>query len=90
MDRVDEANADDLPIPPIPPLTPPVTSISFPGVTAPPLQARPVTPRIAGGQPDADARPARPLPPLSRPAAPAPRRGRAPAIRRPSPRGERR
>ncbi len=77
----DVADADELPVPPIPPLNPPIaaaaivstaaaspvsaavaspaatpgvtpgsTSVSLVGVTAPPLQARPVTPRPAAGQ----------------------------------------
>ena len=44
--------ADDLPVPPIPPTTPLLTTVSLPGVTAVPLQARPVTPRLANVQSD--------------------------------------
>jgi hypothetical protein len=54
-DGVTEAGADDLPVPPIPPATPPVASVTLQAVTALPLQARPVTPRLAAGQPDPDA-----------------------------------
>jgi hypothetical protein len=43
-DNVNEADANELPVPPIPP---PVNSVSLPAVTAVPLQARPVTPRVA-------------------------------------------
>ncbi len=52
---MDEATADDLPVPPIPPATPPVTAVSFPAVTALPLQARPVTPRAATARQEPDA-----------------------------------
>jgi hypothetical protein len=41
---VNEADTSDLPIPPIPPS---VNSVSLPAVTAVPLQAKPVTPRVA-------------------------------------------
>jgi hypothetical protein len=48
----DEADADDMPVPPIPPAN--VTLISATGpVIAPPLQARPVTPRNTSVQQDA-------------------------------------
>ena len=54
-DQMDEATADDLPVPPIPPATPPVTAVSFPAVTALPLQASPVTPRAATARQEPDA-----------------------------------
>ena len=56
-DELDEANADDLPIPPIPPAgpPPPITTVSLQAVTALPLQARPVTPRATAVPPEQDA-----------------------------------
>jgi hypothetical protein len=44
------ANADDIPVPPIPPAMGPVSATSASVATALPLQARPVTPRPADGQ----------------------------------------
>jgi hypothetical protein len=51
-DGTDEANADDLPVPPIPPANPGLIAVSLPGVSAIPLQARPVTPRVVGNPAD--------------------------------------
>jgi hypothetical protein len=55
-DGVDEADGDALPVPPIPPTTPMLTQVSLPAggptVGPVPLQARPVTPRIANSDPD--------------------------------------
>jgi hypothetical protein len=46
-DSADEADADSLPVPPIPP---PVNAVVLQAVTTVPLQARPVTPRVAAEQ----------------------------------------
>jgi len=70
-DAADEAAADELPVPPIPPAPTVLTSVTLPTVTAPgitppgvtpasgiapPLQARPVTPRLTvSGQQDLSA-----------------------------------
>ena len=61
-DDMRQADSDDLPVPPIPPVTLPegtplLTSVSLPGVTVP-LQARPVTPRTAAAaEPEQKPRP---------------------------------
>ena len=46
-DATDEPGADDLPVPPIPPPVPVLTTVVFPAVATVPLQARPVTPLVA-------------------------------------------
>jgi hypothetical protein len=51
-ERETAAGVDDLPVPPIPPARIPVASTTPPAVTALPLQARPVTPRLADSQPE--------------------------------------
>lgn len=52
---VGEAGANDIPVPPIPPATVPVAAASGSGGAAVPLQARPVSPRLADGQLDPEA-----------------------------------
>jgi hypothetical protein len=49
-----QASADDIPVPPIPPATAPAIVTAVSTGTPLPLQARPVTPRPADGQTDAD------------------------------------
>jgi len=51
-DDVDEADAGDLPVPPIPPPAAVLTSVSLPAVGAVPLQAKPITPRPTAASPD--------------------------------------
>jgi hypothetical protein len=62
-DRKDVAGTDEIPIPPIPPASIPVASSGASTAPALPLQARPVTPRLADGP--ADAASARPHPGMS-------------------------
>jgi len=50
--ETDETDADELPIPPIPPAATALTANAQPAVVAPPLQAKPVTPRQTAIQPD--------------------------------------
>jgi hypothetical protein len=52
LDRNDAAGTDDIPVPPIPPAVIPVAATAPSAVTALPLQARPVTPRVADSQTD--------------------------------------
>ena len=49
-DRQDAADVDGIPVPPIPPAIVPAAPTAMSAATALPLQARPVTPRLADGQ----------------------------------------
>jgi hypothetical protein len=62
-DSMNEADNDDLPVPPIPPTVQAITAVSMSGGIAPPLQARPVSPRPTNNVADPEA--ARPHPALA-------------------------